>query len=161
SVAAYGDYGPGYIGSTCAYDQGGYEVGPTSSNVAPQVEPVLIEAMKQLLEAKDAPGALPAPVMPGLPHPWPAADAGLVKFSQFELKDAKLVNVLGVIRAKAYNQGNLIDITLKDLPNGALGDRMLSVSFKQITVGQLIKQLSQLADFKYTIKGNVITIEPN
>ena len=52
AVAAYGDYGPGYIGSTCAYEQGGYEVGPTSSNVAPQVEPVLIDAMKQLLEVK-------------------------------------------------------------------------------------------------------------
>jgi len=58
AVAAYGDYGPGYIGSTCAYDQGGYEVGPTSSNVAPQVEPVLIEAMKQLLEAKTTPAPL-------------------------------------------------------------------------------------------------------
>ncbi|MFN5654738.1 MAG: hypothetical protein ACK47U_02525 [Verrucomicrobiota bacterium] len=58
AVAAYGDYGPGYIGSTCAYEQGGYEVGPTSSNVAPQVEPVLIEAMKQLLEAKDTPAPL-------------------------------------------------------------------------------------------------------
>ena len=67
AVAAYGDYGPGYIGSTCAYDQGGYEVGPTSSNVAPQVEPVLIEAMKQLLEAKDAPGALPSPAAAGIP----------------------------------------------------------------------------------------------
>jgi len=122
---------------------------------------VLIEAMKQLLEAKDAPGKLPAPVMPGLPHPWPAADAALVKFSQFELKDAKLVNVLGVIRAKAYNQGNLIDIELHDLPNGALGDRRLSVSFKEITVGQLMKHLSSLADFRYTIKGNVITIDPN
>ena len=30
----------------------------------------------------------------------------------------------------------------------------------RLTVGQLIKQLSQLADFKYTIKGNVITIDP-
>lgn len=58
AVAAYGDYGPGYIGSTCAYEQGGYEVGPTSSNVAPQVEPVLIAAMKKLLEAKDAPNTL-------------------------------------------------------------------------------------------------------
>ena len=61
AVAAYGDYGPGYIGSTCAYDQGGYEVGPTSSNVAPQVEPVLIEAMKQLLEAKATPAPLGGP----------------------------------------------------------------------------------------------------
>jgi hypothetical protein len=61
AVAAYGDYGPGYIGSTCAYEQGGYEVGPTSSNVAPQVEPVLIEAMKQLLEAKVTPAPLGGP----------------------------------------------------------------------------------------------------
>ena len=61
AVAAYGDYGPGYIGSTCAYEQGGYEVGPTSSNVAPQVEPVLIEAMKQLLEAKATPAPLGGP----------------------------------------------------------------------------------------------------
>lgn len=161
AVAAYGDYGPGYIGSTCAYDQGGYEVGPTSSNVAPQVEPVLIDAMKQLLEAKDAPGALPAPVMPGLPRPAPVADAGLVKFSQFELKDVKLVDLLRTLRAKAYNQGNLIEIELHDFPNGTLGDRMLNVSFKEITVGQLMKHLSSLADFKYTIKGNVITIDPN
>ena len=103
----------------------------------------------------------PAPsTTPALPKPTPAKDAAAVKFEKFELKDTKLVNVLGVIRAKAYNQGNLIEITLKDLPNGALGDRMLSVSFKEITVGQLIKQLSQLADFKYTIKGNVITIDP-
>jgi hypothetical protein len=158
-VAAYGDYGPGYIGSTCAYEQGGYEVGPTSSNVAPQVEPILMDAMKQLLEAKDAPGTLPGPVMPGLPHPWPAADASLVKFSKFELKDAKLINVLRVIRAKAYNQGNLIDFELNDLPNGALGDRTVSVSFKEITVGQLMQTLSQVADFKFTIKGNTITVE--
>jgi hypothetical protein len=61
AVAAYGDYGPGYIGSTCAYEQGGYEVGPTSSNVAPHVEPVLIEAMKQLLEAKATPAPLGGP----------------------------------------------------------------------------------------------------
>ena len=61
AVAAYGDYGPGYIGSTCAYEQGGYEVGPTSSNVAPQVEPILIQAMKQLLEAKVTPAPLGGP----------------------------------------------------------------------------------------------------
>jgi hypothetical protein len=159
AVAAYGDYGPGYIGSTCAYEQGGYEVGPTSSNVAPQVEPMLINAMKELLEAKDAPGTLPAPVMPGLPHPWPAADAGLVKFSQFELKDANLINVLRVIRAKAYNQGNLIDIVIND-KKGDLDGRTVSISLKDTTVGQLMEQLSRVADFNYTIKGNTISVEP-
>lgn len=48
-MAAYGDSGPGYIGTEIAYSQGGYEVGPRSSNTAPQVEGVLMEAMKTLL----------------------------------------------------------------------------------------------------------------
>lgn len=51
-MAAYGDYGPAYIGTAAAYPQGGYEVGITSSNVAPGVEPVLMGAMKTLLESK-------------------------------------------------------------------------------------------------------------
>lgn len=49
-MAAYGDYGPAYIGTAAAYPEGGYETGPTSSNVAPEVEPVLMGAMKTLLE---------------------------------------------------------------------------------------------------------------
>jgi hypothetical protein len=48
-MAAYGQYGPGYIGTAAAYPEGGYETGPTSSNVAPEVEPVLMGAMKTLL----------------------------------------------------------------------------------------------------------------
>lgn len=49
-MAAYGDYGPAYIGTAAAYSEGGYETGPTSSNVAPEVEPVLMNAMKALLD---------------------------------------------------------------------------------------------------------------
>lgn len=49
-MAAYGDYGPGYIGTTAAYPEGGYETGPTASNVAPEVEPILMQAMKTLLK---------------------------------------------------------------------------------------------------------------
>lgn len=48
-MAAYGDYGPGYIGTAAAYPEGGYETGPTSSNVAPEVEQVLTGAVQQLL----------------------------------------------------------------------------------------------------------------
>lgn len=48
-MAAYGDYGPGYIGTEIAYGQGGYETAPTSSNVAPSVERVLMDAMQRLL----------------------------------------------------------------------------------------------------------------
>lgn len=52
AMAAYGDYGPAYIGTTKAYAEGGYETGPGASNVAPEVEPVLMDAMKRLLGAK-------------------------------------------------------------------------------------------------------------
>ncbi len=49
-MAAYGDYGPGYIGTEISYTQGGYETSPDASLVAPQVEDVLMAAMKTLLE---------------------------------------------------------------------------------------------------------------
>ena len=48
-MAAYGEYGPGYIGTQIAYSQGGYETGPTASLVAPTVETVLMNAMRELL----------------------------------------------------------------------------------------------------------------
>jgi len=51
AVAAYGDYAPGYIGTAIAYEQGGYETSPTSSNVAPEVENVLTGAIRKLLQA--------------------------------------------------------------------------------------------------------------
>lgn len=50
AMAAYGDYGPGYIGTTAAYAEGGYETQPTSSFVAPEVEPVLMQAIRELLQ---------------------------------------------------------------------------------------------------------------
>lgn len=52
AMAAYGDYGPAYIGTARAYEEGGYETAPRSSNVAPEVEAVLMGAMKRLLEAR-------------------------------------------------------------------------------------------------------------
>ena len=52
AMAAYGDYGSAYIGTERAYSEGGYETEPRSSNVAPQVEGVLMEGMRKLLEAK-------------------------------------------------------------------------------------------------------------
>lgn len=50
-MAAYGDYGPGYIGTAIAYTQGGYETGFSTpvSRVSPRVEAVLTEAMHELL----------------------------------------------------------------------------------------------------------------
>lgn len=48
AMAAYGDYGTGYIGTEITYTQGGYETGIVS-RVAPQVEKVLLDAMRKLL----------------------------------------------------------------------------------------------------------------
>ncbi|MEY4306827.1 MAG: hypothetical protein RJA95_195 [Verrucomicrobiota bacterium] len=99
------------------------------------------------------------PVAAPLPKPVPAKDAAAVKFERFELKDAKLLSVLQVIRAKAYHQGELIDMVLTD-PKGELEGRQISLSLKNVTVGELMQHLSVLADFKYTIKGDTVTVEP-
>jgi hypothetical protein len=48
-MAAYGDYGSGYIGVEIAYSQGGYETGPVS-RVAPEVEKALLDGMQELLK---------------------------------------------------------------------------------------------------------------
>ncbi len=48
AMAAYGDYGPGYIGTRVAYSQGGYETGPVS-RTSPDVEDVLMSAIRRLL----------------------------------------------------------------------------------------------------------------
>jgi hypothetical protein len=50
AMAAYGDYAPWYIGTAIAYEQGGYETEPRSSNVAPEVEGVLMGAIGKLLK---------------------------------------------------------------------------------------------------------------
>lgn len=47
AMAAYGEYGPSYIGTAKAYEKGGYE--EHASNVAPEVEGVLMKAIKDLL----------------------------------------------------------------------------------------------------------------
>jgi len=49
AVAAYGDYAPGYICMKEQYPQGGYEASPGASKVAPEVEDVLVNGMKELL----------------------------------------------------------------------------------------------------------------
>jgi hypothetical protein len=50
-MAAYGDYGPAYVRTTNAYAEGGYETSARTSNVAPEVEPILMDATKRLLAA--------------------------------------------------------------------------------------------------------------
>lgn len=48
-TAGYGDYGPGYIGTAIAYPQGGYETSVVS-RTAPEVESVLIPAIRRLMK---------------------------------------------------------------------------------------------------------------
>ncbi len=55
AMAAYGEYGPYYIGTEIAYEQGGYEPGPNASLVSPQVEGVLVDALRKLLDAPKTP----------------------------------------------------------------------------------------------------------
>ncbi|HWB01557.1 MAG TPA: hypothetical protein VG796_00950 [Verrucomicrobiales bacterium] len=50
AMAAYGDYGPAYIGTEVSYAEGGYETRPTSSFVAPKVEAVITEGIRNLLQ---------------------------------------------------------------------------------------------------------------
>ena len=52
AMAAYGDYAPWYIGTAIGYEQGGYETSPTSSNVAPEIENVLMAAIRKLLRTR-------------------------------------------------------------------------------------------------------------
>lgn len=49
AVAAYGDYGPGYIGTARAYAEGGYETSERASNVTPAAEAELLRAIEHLL----------------------------------------------------------------------------------------------------------------
>jgi hypothetical protein len=49
AMAAYGDYGPEYICTDIAYQQGGYE-GSDASGVAPGSEMILMSAIKNLLQ---------------------------------------------------------------------------------------------------------------
>ena len=49
-LAAYGDCGPAYIGTKESYEQGGYECEPRVTRVAPEVEDILLNAMRELLK---------------------------------------------------------------------------------------------------------------
>jgi hypothetical protein len=51
-VAAYGDYGCGYIGLHDSYAQGGYETSDVASRVAPSVEGVLMGGIQELLKGE-------------------------------------------------------------------------------------------------------------
>ncbi|QDT99669.1 hypothetical protein [Gimesia aquarii] len=51
-MAAYGDQGPGYIGTKVSYAEGGYETGRVS-RTAPEVEAVLMQTLRELVGKQD------------------------------------------------------------------------------------------------------------
>jgi hypothetical protein len=53
AMAAYGDYGPGYIGTEVAYGQGGYETSERASKVDKGSEAVLMAGIRKLLDVKE------------------------------------------------------------------------------------------------------------
>ena len=50
AMAAYGDYGTAYIGTEISYTEGGYETSERATNVAPEVEALLMGVMEGLLK---------------------------------------------------------------------------------------------------------------
>jgi hypothetical protein len=73
AMAAYGDYSPGYIGTRLAYPQGGYETG-TPSRVAPEVEDVLVKALRDLLDAREKHTPTPSEITATAPRLEAAAN---------------------------------------------------------------------------------------
>jgi len=55
AMAAYGNYAMGYIGTRAAYPQGGYETARYVSRTAPEVEDILMDAMRALLVPPNTP----------------------------------------------------------------------------------------------------------
>ena len=51
-MASYGDYGPSYIGTAETYSQGGYEASADVGCPVPEVENVIMDAMRTLLKGK-------------------------------------------------------------------------------------------------------------
>lgn len=51
-VAAYGDYGPGYVGTAVAYEQGGYETSAPATNVDARTEAILLDAIRKVLSVE-------------------------------------------------------------------------------------------------------------
>ena len=96
-----------------------------------------------------------APTSPAL-----AKDIATVRLAKFERKDAPLIDVLQAVQAEAKKQGQTTNLVLVD-PKGALAQRKVSVSFQNISLGDLLKMLSKIADFQYEIKGATITIRSN
>ena len=89
-----------------------------------------------------------------------AKDVSTVRLAKFERKDAPLIEVLQAAQAEAKKQGQTTNLVLLD-PKGLLAGRKVSISFQNISLGDLLKQLSKVADFKYEIKGTMITVRSN
>lgn len=64
AMAAYGEFGTGYIGTEISYSQGGYETSPSASAVGPGSEKILMRAMERLLQVGADKGTRTEPKTP-------------------------------------------------------------------------------------------------
>jgi hypothetical protein len=68
-----------------------------------------------------------------------AKDVSTVRLAKFERKDAPLIEVLQAAQAEAKKQGQTTNLVLLD-PKGLLAGRKVSISFQNISLGDLLKQ---------------------
>lgn len=89
AMAAYGDYGPGYIGTKIAYTQGGYETGIVS-RVSPEVEQVLTDAMQKLLQPEPAENHTSLFEVPEIRSSWDDLTDGIKTKADWHQRRAEL-----------------------------------------------------------------------
>nr|MBI1230153.1 alpha/beta fold hydrolase [Cytophagales bacterium] len=123
-MAAYGDYGPFYIGTKDAYDEGGYEI-VTSPVTAAAEEPVMT-AIEHLLSQK--------PAIPDASHPLLGIreEDGLVKpirnIGEWQKKKEAVIAAMQEVMGELPSRNGLVALSLNYL------DSMVEERFTRYTV---------------------------
>ncbi len=114
AMAAYGDLGPGYIGTSIAYTQGGYETG-TPSRVAPEVEQVLTAAMQTLLQPKPDEKRTSLFDVPEIHSSWDDLTDGIETKADWEQRRAELkAKYLDLLRDQYKPQKPALDLQVHE-----------------------------------------------
>ncbi|EPR72595.1 putative protein-signal peptide and transmembrane prediction [Winogradskyella psychrotolerans RS-3] len=99
TMAAYGDYGPFYIGPASAYSEGGYEVG--TSPVTAEAEPIIMGAIKKMLHRDISKNNLDSPLVLEAESENP-----LRTLEQWEEKKASwknnMASIMGTLPSRAH-----------------------------------------------------------
>ena len=123
-MAAYGDYGPFYIGTAKAYDEGGYEI--VTSPVTAEAEKPVIRAIETLLSHSPARPSASHPLLsPNTTGNEPNAVSDL---SAWNAKKDEIRNAMQKVMGKLPNREYLIAPTLTYL------DTLIEENFTRYTV---------------------------